>query len=132
MNVPLVLAGVLALGTAVGHALIGETIVLRKLSLDGLPSTRFGGPSATKAMIRVAWHLGTIAYLALGSALVASGSAAPGDVQRGVGFVAAGCLTGFAALAVAAALREGPRLLLRHPAPGAFSVVAALAWWGTV
>jgi len=54
----------------------------------------------TKAMIRAAWHMTTVAFLTVGSALVLSGSVLHGDTARGIGLVAAGESTGFAALAV--------------------------------
>src|SRR6266581_4707549 len=65
-----------------------------------LPSSRFGGPRATKLMIHTTWHLTTIAFLTVGLALLLSGSVRHGDTARGIGLVGAGASTGFAALAV--------------------------------
>ncbi|MDP9343450.1 MAG: hypothetical protein M3Q23_15435 [Actinomycetota bacterium] len=84
----------------------------------------------TKAMIRATWHMTTIAFVTIGSALVLSGSVLHGDTARGIGLVAAGASTGFAALAVGGAFTQAPRALLRHPGPALLTAVAVLAWSG--
>src|SRR5437879_12722584 len=99
MNVPLLVAGSLALLGAGIHGGAGEALVVRRLSPGGLPSSPFGGPGMTKAMIRAAWHMTTVAFLTVGSALVLSGPVLPGDTARGLGLVAAREATGFRALA---------------------------------
>ena len=134
MNVPLIVAGSLAILGAAIHGVGGEVLVVRKLRPGVLPSSRFGGPRMTMAMIHVTWHMTTIAFLTVGSALLLSGSVLDGDTARGIGLVAAGAATGFAALAVGlgAAYMRSPRSLLRHPAPVALTATAALAWWGVV
>src|SRR2546428_4382423 len=129
MNVPLILAGSLAILGAAIHGVGGEVLVVRKLTPGMLPSNRFGGPRATKSMIHVTWHMTTIAFLTVGSALLLSGTVLDGDAARGIGFVAAGASTGFAALAVGMA---PPRSLLRHPGPPLLTLIAALAWWGAL
>jgi hypothetical protein len=134
VNVPLIVAGSLAtLGAAV-HGVGGEVLVVRKLSPGMLPSSRFGGPRTTKAMIHVTWHMTTIAFLTVGSALLLSGSVLHGDAAWGIGLVAAGASTGFAALAVGlgAAYTHSPRAALRHPGPAVLTATAALAWWGVL
>ncbi|MFN2615933.1 MAG: hypothetical protein ABR581_02285 [Thermoleophilaceae bacterium] len=134
MNVPLLVAGSLAiLGTAV-HGVGGEVLVVRKLAPGMLPSSRFGGPGMTKSMIHVTWHLTTIAFLTVGSALLLSGSVLHGDAARGIALVAASASTGFAALTVGlgAASARSPRSLLLHPAPALLTATAALAWWGAL
>ena len=134
MDVPLIVAGSLAVLGAAIHGAGGELLVVRKLSPGMLPSSRFGGPRMTKAMIHVTWHMTTIAYLAVGSALFLSGSVLHGDTARGIGVLAAGASTGFAAVAVAlgAAYTRSPRSLLRHPGPAVLTATAALAWWGAL
>ena len=134
MNVPLIVAGSLAVIGAAIHGVGGEVLVVRKLSPGMLPASRFGGPESTKTMIHVTWHLTTIAFLTVGSALLLSGSVLHGDQARGIGLVAAGASTGFAALAVGlgAAYTRSPRFLFRHPGPAALTVTAALAWWGVL
>jgi hypothetical protein len=94
-----------------------------------------GGASFTKLMIRVTWHITTIAFAVIGSGMAACAPAGSSEACRGVGRVASISFTGFAALAVGLAVTsQGPRALLhvlrRHPAPLIFVLVAALAWWG--
>ncbi len=134
MNVSLILAGSLALVGAAVHGVGGEVLVVRKLSLGTLPSSRFGGPRMTKAMIHVAWHLTTIAFFTVGVALLLSGSVLDGDAARGIGLLAAGAATGFAAVTVGldVAYARSHRSLLRHPAPAVLTATAALAWWGAL
>ncbi|HEY6774955.1 MAG TPA: hypothetical protein VI122_00415 [Thermoleophilaceae bacterium] len=134
MDVPLIVGGSLALLGAAIHGVSGEVLVVRKLSPGTLPPSRFGGPRTTKNMIHVTWHMTTIGFLAVGSALLLSGSVLHGDTARGIGLVAAGESTGFAALAVGlgAAYMQSPRSLFRHPGPAVLTATAALAWWGAL
>lgn len=132
MNVPLLVAGSLALLGAGIHGVAGEALVVRRLSPGVLPSSPFGGPGMTKTMIRATWHMTTIAFLTVGSSLVLSGSVLDGDTARAIGLVAAGASTGFAAVAIGGALAQVPRALFRHPAPAMLTVVAVLAWWGAL
>lgn len=134
MNVPLIVAGSLAMLGAAVHGVGGEVLVVRNLSPGTLPSSRFGGPGMTKAMIHVTWHMTTIAFLTVGAALLVSGSVVEGDTARGIGLLAAGASTGFAALAVGlgAAYTRSPRSLFRHPGPAVLTATAVLAWWGAL
>jgi hypothetical protein len=134
VNIPLIVAGSLAILGAVVHGAGGEILVVRQLSPGMLPSSRFGGPRTTKQMIHTTWHLTTIAFLTVGLALLLSGSVLHGDIARGVGLVGAGAATGFAALTVGlgAAYSRSLRFLVRHPAPAMLTVTAALAWWGVL
>jgi len=134
VNVPLIVAGSLAILGAAIHGVGGEVLVVRKLSPEILPSSRFGGPRTTKTMIHVTWHMTTIAFLTVGTALLLSGSVLDGDTARGIALVAAGASTGFAALAVGlgAAYARSPRLLVRHPGPAVLTATAVLAWWGAL
>jgi hypothetical protein len=130
MNVPLVVAGSLALVGAGIHGIAGEVFVVRRLSPTTLPGSRFGGPVTTLTMIRASWHMATIAFVAVGSALLLSGSVVHGDIARGMSLVAACAASGFAALAVVGAASKSPRSLFRHPAPALLTAVAVLAWSG--
>jgi hypothetical protein len=133
VNVPLIVAGSLSVIGAAVHGVGGEVLVVRKLSPAMLPSSRFGGPGTTKTMIHVTWHLTTIAFLTVGSALLLSGSVLDGDTARGIALVAAGASTGFAAVTVGlGASTQSPRSLLRHPGPAVLTATAALAWWGAL
>jgi hypothetical protein len=134
VNVPLIAAGSLAiLGTAI-HGLGGETLIVRKLSPEMLPSSRFGGPATTKNMLHVTWHLTTIAFLTVGFALLLSGTVLHGDTGRGIAVTAASASTAFAAVAVGlgGAYRQSTRSLFRRPGPVMLTATAALAWWGAL
>lgn len=133
MNTPLFVAGCLAIVGAAVHGLGGELLVVRKLTPEKLPSSRFGGPRATKAMIHVTWHIATIAFLTVGSALFLSGLVLHGDTAQAIGLIAAGASTGFAVVAVVlGGATRSPRSLLVHPGPAVLSANAALAWWGAL
>jgi hypothetical protein len=134
MNAQLIAAGCLAVVAAAIHGGAGEMLVVRRLSLETLAGTAFGGPRMTRAMIHVTWHVTTIAFLGVGIALLLSGSVLDGDAARAVALIAAGTSTGFAgvALGLGAANTRTARSLLRHPGPLALAVVAALAWWGAL
>jgi hypothetical protein len=134
VNVPLIVAGSLAILGAAVHGVGGELLVVRKLSPAMLPSSRLGGPGMTKMMIHVTWHLTTIAFLTVGSALLLSGSVLHGDTARGIGLVAAGASTGFAAVTVGlpAARTRSPRSMFIHPAGAVLTATAVLAWWGAL
>ena len=134
MNVPLLVAGSLAILGAAIHGVGGEVLVVRKLSPAMLPSSSFGGPKMTKLMIHATWHMTTVAFLTAGTALLLSGSVLDGDTARAVALVAAGASTGFAAIAVGlgAAYAKSPRFLFRHPGPAVLTATAALAWWGAL
>jgi len=134
VNVPLIVAGSLAVLGAAVHGAGGEALVVRKLSPGTLPPSRFGGPRATKSMIHVTWHIATIAFLTVGSSLLLSGSVLHGDTARGIGVVAAAASTGFAAVAVGlgVAYARSTRILFRHPGPAVLTATAALAWWGAL
>jgi hypothetical protein len=134
VNVPLIVAGSLAILGAAVHGVGGEVLVVRRLSPGMLPSSPFGGPRMTKAMIQVTWHMTTIAFVTVGSALLLSGSVLHGDAAQGISLVAAGASTGFAALALGlgAADAGSPRSLFRHPGPAVLTATAVLAWWGAL
>jgi hypothetical protein len=134
MNLPLIVAGSLAVLGAAVHGVGGELLVVRKLSPGMLPSSAFGGPRMTKAMIHVTWHLTTVAFLTVGVALLLSGSVLHGEAARAVGLVGAGASTAFAAVVVGlgAADTRSPRTLFRHPGPAVLTATAALALWGAL
>src|SRR5262249_62188635 len=112
------------------HGVAGEALVVRRLSRGGLPSSPFGGPGMTKTMIRATWHMTTVAFLTVGAALVLSGSVLHGDTARGIGLVAAGESTGFAALAVGGAFAQAPRAVFPPPPPPLLPAPAVLARGG--
>jgi hypothetical protein len=134
VNAQLLVAGSLLLIAAAVHGAGGEVLVVRKLT--DLPPTPIGGRSMTRIMVRVTWHIVTIAFVTLGAGLTVCGGLASGAACDGIGLAAASAFTAISALTFAVAFREfGFRqslriALLRHQAPLVFVAVAALAWWG--
>ena len=126
-----VVAGVLSLIGAVVHGGAGEALILRKLFAGELPSSRFGGPAATRVMVRFTWHAVTLTFAVLGTGLATCGFVGPVGTCRGVGIVAAIIFTAFVALTLVVVLQR-PRTFFIHPGPPGFLVTAVLAWWGTV
>jgi hypothetical protein len=135
MNLYFVIAGALALLGAAIHGGVGEALVVSKLQTNVLAPTRFGGPSMTKLMIRATWHITTLAFVVIGSALAVCAPAGSSEACRGVGHMAAISYAAFGALAMGLVANKGPRALVRvvrrHPAPLIFVLVAVLAWRGS-
>ena len=137
MNVPLVLAGSLTLLGAAIHGGAGQALVVRRLSVDGLPGTRFGGPRMTMAMIQITWHLATIAFLTIGTTFIVAGTVFHGGTARAVGVIPAAASSVIAVLILSGVLgqvREAfttrdwrPAL---HPAPPLLIAVVVLGWIG--
>ena len=134
LNVPLIIAGSLAVVAAFIHGIAGEILVVRKLSVERLAPSPFGGPRMTKAMIHVTWHIATFAFLTVGVALLLAGTVLNGDAEQAIALIGAVAMTGFAGLAmgVGIAYMRSPRTLVRHPGPAVLALTAALAWWGAV
>lgn len=136
MNVPLLLAGILSFVAAAIHGIVGDALVVRRLDVERLPRTRFGGPTASMVMIRVSWHLVTTTFVVLGIALMVGALADDSDARRAVGILAASAFSAFGlvamAIAIAGSTRGGFLRLLRHPAPALFTAIAGLAWWGAL
>jgi hypothetical protein len=134
VDLALIAAGALGVLAAAVHGVGGELLVVRTLTPDALPPSRFGGPRMTRAMIHVTWHVTTVAFLAVGAALLLAGTVLDGDESRAVALAAAATSTGFAAVALVlgAANAGSPRALYRHPGPAALTAMAALAWLGAV
>jgi hypothetical protein len=133
LNVPLIIAGSLAVASAAIHGVRGEAL-LRRVSPEMLPPEGPGGRRQTKMEIHINWQLVTTTFLALGVGLLLSGSVLDGDSARALALFAAGTLTGFAVLAagLVAAYVRSPRSVLLHGAPALLTAVAALAWWGAL
>ena len=133
MNVPLFLAGLLALLAAAIHGAAGERLVLRRLWQERLPSTRFGGAAMTKSMVHVTWHITTFAFLATGVGMLLSAWALEGEAAEALAWFTAAAFTGYAAIAVGlGSAKHPPRALAQHPGPAALAATAALAWLGAL
>ncbi len=132
MNVPLVVAGGLALLGAAVHGTGGHLLIVRRLRTDTLPPTLFGGPSATLLMVWVTWHLVTVTFAVTGASLLSCAGSASGAHCSGIGRVIATLFAAFAIVSVGQGLASGnARFLFRHPAPAAFVAIAVLAWFGS-
>jgi hypothetical protein len=57
--------------------------ILRKLFSRDLSSRRFGGPAATRVIIRVTWHIMTLTFATLGAALAKCGFFGRGGAPAG-------------------------------------------------
>ena len=134
MNLTLFIAGCLGVLAAAVHGAGGEILVVRKLSLDRLGASPFGGPRMTKAMIHVTWHVTTFAFLVCGAGMVVASTALDGGAQEAIGVLGAVAFSGFGllALGIGAAYMRSPRGLFTHPGPLVLSATAALAWVGAV
>jgi hypothetical protein len=130
MNVPFVIAGVLAITGAAVHGILGERIVVTKLRTETLPSSRFGNAGMSLLMIRATWHITTLAFLVMGSALVAC-SPVPSGACEGIGRISAIAFASFFLLTIGLAAPHVRRTVRRHPAPLIFLAVAVLAWVGS-
>lgn len=131
MNAPYAAAAILAILGAAIHGTGGELWVLRRLRVDTLAPTPFGGPEITLLFIRASWHLLTAAFLTMGAGLGICAGLEPGGACRGVGLLTSGVFGAFFVGAVAGVVaRRRPSMFVRHPGPAVFALVAALSWWG--
>ena len=81
------------------------------------------------------WHLTTVAFLSVGSALVLAGSVLDGDAaQRGWpgSPPARPPASRRSSWGSALPTMRSPRNLFRHPGPAVLTATAALAWWGAL
>jgi hypothetical protein len=80
VSIVLAVAGVLAIGIAVAHSLLGERYIIRRLlRRDDLPRL-FGDDRFTRRTLRFAWHLTSIAWVGLGAILVVLANETPPPV----------------------------------------------------
>ena len=127
MDVGLLIAGLLCVGMAIGHAAIGLVWVLPRIDKERLPRTPFGPQSMTFGMLRVTWHVVTVFVLAIGILLITL--AADADVDPRTMLLR--CLAAMWLLAAAMALwvvRRNLRHFPRLPVPLIWIVVAVLLW----
>lgn len=71
MNVPLLIAAVLAVILGIGHSYLGERSILGRLFRRGNLPELFRDPEQTKRVIRLAWHVMSLFALGLAAILVA-------------------------------------------------------------
>jgi len=95
----LLFAAVLAVAVAVAHSWLGERYIIRRLLRRSDLPRLFGDDSFTRATIRYAWHLTTVAWFGLAGVLVVLS----GSTQRltpTLLFVVAGAFFASALLAI--------------------------------
>jgi len=135
MSNPLYLAaGALSLMAAGIHGAVGERLVVARLERTSLPATPWGGPAVSHLLIRVTWHIVTLAFAASGVALATCAWTSIGPACSGAARLVAASFGAFFLLSVglAAVRRRDMRILARHPAPLIFAAVAILAWKGSL
>lgn len=129
MNLPLLAAGALSLMAASIHGVVGDRIV-RRIDAGALPSNPFDGIS-TMLLIRVSWHLVTIAFVVLGVALVVVGIEPEIEGAKGIAYVAGAAFVSWSIFAFIAGLKNGGVGIVKsHPAPLIFLLTVGLILWG--
>jgi mannose-6-phosphate isomerase-like protein (cupin superfamily) len=122
MNAPLLIAAVLVLLVSAAHSYLGERyILIRLFRRSDLPKL-FGSDEFTRATLRFAWHLTSVAWVGLAGVIVLIGSPTAVTSQNLAAVVTA--TFGFAG-AVALLGSHG-----RHLSWIAFFTIAALVWFG--
>jgi hypothetical protein len=82
MNGLFLITGALAAALAIGHAFLGERLLLVPMARQtDLPTTRFGGRATTMRILRFTWHFfsAVMAFLAIAFVLLATGAIGGGD-----------------------------------------------------
>lgn len=126
MNVPLLIAGLVAAAGGIAHSYMGERMILIPLFRGGgLPESPFGGEKFTRDVIRFAWHFFAIVVWSTAALFLLLSAGAVGGGDWTVVRVIAVYWAVFAVVVLI--LSRG-----RHFAWLLGSVVTAAAWWGTV
>lgn len=111
-------AGLLAVGLAIAHSVLGERYILgRLLRRADLPHL-LGDDWFTRRVLRFAWHLTSVAWCGLAAALILAGA---GPAGRGVRQAVA--ITFLLSAVITAGFSRG-----RHLAWVGFLVIALLSW----
>ena len=127
MNWWLLTGGVLVLGAALAHSLLGEKVVLRRVYRhaegDAGPNRRAADDPVTRQTLRLAWHSLTVALLGFAGILfqAAFDGAAFGASWRGVMLVLSATFGALAVLSLVVA--RG-----RHVGWMWFAAVAVATW----
>ena len=130
MDVGLAIAGVICLGMAIGHTVIGRIWVLPSLTEERVPRTPFGPASMTVSMLRVTWYVVTIFVTALGGLLLTLAWAPSAEPKMVALRWFAGMWLAATAMAswIALGRTRSVRGFLRLPVPFLWVVVAILCW----
>jgi hypothetical protein len=123
MNTYFALAGGLAILVALSHSVLGELLLISRLSADGLPA--YGGSKEfARRTLRFSWHLCTA--FGLGLAAILLRLAWPSSVSTDLAFIkTAIALSCLAASLIALVISKG-----KHPGWVALLGVAILTWLG--
>jgi hypothetical protein len=127
MNVELAIAGLGWFVLAFGHTMVGLRWVLPSLREVRLPSTPFGPPSMSLAMVRFTWHIVSVLLLAFGILFMTLAWAPDADPKTLLLRWSAAVVLAATALACWQARRR-PRSLLRLPVPMVLVVIAVMSW----
>jgi hypothetical protein len=127
MNVELVIAGLGWFLLAFGHTAIGIRWVLPSLTAERLPSTPFGPPSFTLAMLRFTWYIVSVLLAAFGVLFTTLALASDANPETLLLRWVAAVLLAATALAFWNA-RFRLRGIVRLPVPLVFVVIAALSF----
>jgi hypothetical protein len=122
MNTYLLAAAGLTTVGGILHSVLGERLILSKLTVANLPEL-LGSAVFTHRVLRLFWHLVSVAWWGFAALLVLLATMpATGEYQRLIWAVA---LTFLASAALSFGISRG-----RHFSWGVLLVVAALAWFG--
>ena len=128
------IAGVLCIGMAIGHSVVGLLWVLPHVTREQFPNTPFGPSSMSVSMIYVMWFIVTIFAGAVGGILVTLAWAPDADPRIVVLRWIAGLWAAAAAMAAVVvvrrmtAVRNVLRSTARLPVPVLWVVVAVICW----
>lgn len=130
MDGGLIVAGVISVAMAFGHATIGLRWVLPQVNESRLARTPLGPAKMSEGMLLVTWHIVTIFAIGSGGLLLNLAWAPDADPRTIL-------LRWFAGIWIAATVMAGyvtrPRLrnLMRLPVPILWVVIAGLCWWAS-
>ncbi len=117
----LVAAGISAVGGTL-HSVLGERLLLSKLATAGLPET-LGSPVFALRVLRLFWHLVSVAWWGFAALLVLMASMpASDDNQRLLGVIA---LTFLASAVLSFLVSRG-----KHFSWGLLLIIAVVTWLG--
>jgi hypothetical protein len=120
MQIPLLIAALLATGVGIGHSYLGERFILIRLFRRDLP--KIGGSDVfTKRTLRFAWHLTSVAWWGFAAILVVLASPEPANPRNAILAVISGTFAVHAAV-------TGIASRGRHAAWLVFLAITVLAW----
>ena len=122
MNTYLLVAAGLSAVSGVLHSVLGERLILSKLTPTTLPET-IGSPAFVLQVLRLFWHLVSVGWWGLAALLVMLAGMPDSDgIQLLIRIIA---LTFLASAAVSLVVSRG-----KHFSWGLLLLIAALTWFG--